>query len=150
MANAQKKAPALAGAILTGYCLFFAVAHDFNVNAAIFCTAFGGLVACDWLGLTFAFGKDTISRYAFGYQEGFDGIGAAHGQLLVVGIGADRVGVASSDHDFDICAGEFRYQVFQFGFASRFECEFVEVEEGVCFESDFFRGGGGCYYRYGR
>ena len=133
-----------------GYYLSFAVTYDFNVNAAIFCTTFGGLVACNGLGLAFAFGEDAISRYTFGYQEGFDGIGAAHGQLLVVGIGADRVGVASSDHDFDICASQFGYQVFQSGFASRFKCEFVEVEEGVCFESDFFGGRGGCYYWYGR
>ena len=138
MFNTQKKAPALAGAILKGYCLFFAVAYDFNVNAAIFCTTIGGLVACNGFGLTFAFGEDAIGRYAFRYQEGFDGIGAAHGQLLVVGIGADRISVASSDNDFDVCADKFGYQVFQFGFASRLECEFVKVEEGVCFESDFF------------
>ena len=133
-----------------GYYLFFAVAYDFNVNAAIFCATFGGFVACNGFGLTFAFGEDAIGRYALRYQESFHGIGAPHRQLLVVSIGADRISVASSDHDFDIGTGEFGYQVFQFGFACWLECEFVEVKEGVCFESDFFRGGCGSCYRYGR
>jgi hypothetical protein len=121
-----------------GYYLSFAVAYDFNVNAAIFCATFGGFVICNGFGLAFAFGEDAISGYALRYQESFDGIGAPHGQLLIVGVGADRISVASSDNDFDVCADKFGYQVFQFGFASRLECEFVKVEEGVCFESDFF------------
>ena len=134
----RKKAPAAAGALSELKYLSAAVADHFDFDAAIFSAAFGSSVARNGLALAFALSEDAISRYALGHEERFDSIGAAHRQLEIVGVGACPVSVPGCNDHFNIGTFEFRYQILEFGLARRFQHGFVEIEEGVCLESDFF------------
>ena len=131
-------------------------ADHFDFHATVLRAAFGGLVVGDGLLLALAFGVDAVLLDALADQVGLDGFGAADRQLLVVGVGADRVGVADGDDDFEVDAAHLADQVVELGLAFGLQHRLVEVEERVGREGDLLarrraattgggrrRGGGG-------
>ena len=83
-----------------------------------------------------AFGVDTVRINALADQVGLDRSGTALGQLLVVGVRADRVGVADGDDRFQIDALGLLGNLIQQLAAFRLQRRLVEVEERVSVEDD--------------
>src|SRR3569623_3489286 len=130
--------------------LLVACTDDFDFHTAVLGAAGCSFVACNRLLLAFAFGIDAIGFDAFRYQIRLDCFRAAHGQFLVVCIGADGVGMADGDNDFQVHAYELGYQIVELGFAVRLQHSLIEVKESIGGKSDFFGSRGGCRSRSGR
>src|SRR5690606_20363578 len=103
-------------------------AHHFDFHAAVLRAAFGGAVVGHGLLLALAFGVHAVALDALGDQVGLHGFGTADRQALVVGIGADGVGVAHGDDHFEVDALDLADQVVQLGAAFGLEHGLVEVE----------------------
>ena len=78
---------------------------------------------------------------ALRHQVGLDRLGAAHRQRLVVGVGADRVGVADRDHHFEVDAADLVRQVVELRLALGLDHRLVEVEQHVGGEGDLLGDG---------
>src|SRR5438067_12929656 len=116
--------------------LLAARADDFELDAAVLGAALARLVVGDGLLLALAFGVDAVRLDALGDEVRLYRLGAAHGELLVVGVAADRVGVADGDHHFEVHASDLRREIVELRLALGLDDRLVEVEEHVGREGD--------------
>jgi len=130
---------------------------DFDFDATVRLQASDGLLALRALALVslghglllaLAFGVDAVGFHALADQVFLDGGSALLGQLLVVGIGAEAVGVADGDDHFELDALDLLDQLVELGLAFGTQGGLVEVEQGVGGEGDLLgsrlhAGGGG-------
>src|SRR6185436_14597008 len=103
-ARTPTKNPAGAGFSAGSWWRLLAHALELDVHAAVLLAAFRGLVGRNRLRLALADGGDLRGRDALAHQVLLDGHRAALGELLVVGVAADRVRVAGGDHHLEIHA----------------------------------------------
>ena len=89
------------------------------------------LLLGDGLLLALALGVDAVRLDALRHQVGLDRFGAAHRQPLVVGVGADRVGVADGDHHLEVDAFRLVRDVVELRLALGLDHRLVEVEQHV-------------------
>src|SRR5438093_11635950 len=98
------------GGLLT---LLAASADDFYFDAAVLGAAFAGLVVGDRLLLALALGVDAVGLDALRDEIGLDRFGAAPRALLVVGVAADRIGVADGDHHLEVDAAHLAREIVE-------------------------------------
>jgi hypothetical protein len=124
-------------------------ADDFDVDAAIRLQAVDqglglgvalALVAGDRLLFALAFGVDAVGFDALGNQVFLDGGSALLGQLLVVGVTTDAVGVADGEDHFELDGLGLGDHFVELGLAFRTQDSLVEVEQGVGSDGDLFAG----------
>ena len=99
------------------------------------------LVAGDGLLLALAFGVDAVGFDALAHQVVLDRSGALLGELLVVRVGADAVGVADGDDHFELDALGFGGEIVERLLAFGAQRGLVEVEQRVGGERDLLGGG---------
>src|SRR6185503_9592325 len=107
MCRPEQKTPPQRGLLLSSGALLLD-ALELDVDAAVLLASFGRLVGRDGLGLSLADRRDLRGRDALAHQVVLHRGCAALGQLLVVRVGADRVGVSGRDHHLDVDAFELR------------------------------------------
>src|ERR671939_1446493 len=96
----QNKNPAYAGfrRAKRTIALLAPCTDDFDLDAAVLGAALARLFVGDGLLLALAFGVYAVRLDALRYKIGLHRFGAPYRELLVVGVAADRVGVADRDH----------------------------------------------------
>src|SRR5260221_14215223 len=78
--------------------LLAAGTDHFDLDAAVLGAAFAGLVVRDRLLLALALGVDAGWLDGLRHEVGLYPLGAAHREVLVLGVAADRIGMADCDH----------------------------------------------------
>ena len=115
-------------------------ADDFDVNATVRLQASNNLGALRSLALiglgdrllaALAFGVDAVGRNTLGNQVVLDRSGTLLGQLLVVGVAADAVGVTDGQDDFQLHVLGLGGEIVELGLAGGQQDGLVELEQGV-------------------
>src|SRR5207244_12993158 len=101
-------------------------ADDLYLPATVLGAAFAGLVVRVRLLLALSLRVYTVGLDALGDEVGLDRFGAAHRELLVVGVATDRVGVADRDDHLEVDAAHLVREVVELRLALGLDHRLVE------------------------